>query len=663
MLDTCQLPDLNDTRDFAECWQAFQPPPAVRMLSWAEANVVTDLGRPYDRATYPHISAPGGPMDAFDDHLVRMIVLQWGVRLGKTFFGQCCCCKTAATNPAPMMFASPREKLGREQVQRLYEMVRKSPTLRTLLARHLRLQKQDLVEFTGCKMFVGWAKSASTLADKKAVVGHGTEIDKWEHSSTSTEGDPFDLFLDRFNDDYMFRKVIAEGTPTVKGKSRIERLRLLGWNASYYCPCPHCRRYQVIEFGGGEVQYGIKWDEAPDGRRNPELARRTARYVCRHCGAGIASEHRLWMMRRGAWAPEGCGVNDEVALAITEGRREYSWRGWKHAEWVTGAAVRDGETASYQLSTLCALQIPEWGDFAKKFLEALSKKQALRSMVNQWFAQTWEDAARKQTWEQLGQRLIVDAAPEIVPAGFSLITCGVDKQEDHYVFAVEAWNATLNSHTVAYGTAGSLQELDELIFSRRFACADGGTLRLSLSLLDTGYRPAAVYRFCRKRKRLLGCKGSSSPLDAYATRKRLGPNTTSPGQRIALVDTQSTQDWIDQQLYTLKPGDDGAATLFAGSLGEHQDFLEQLLNDAPVTDVDTSNNPRERWKRVDEHSPNDYRDCRRYAFAALMLATRGSKPRTRRAPRRAPGSGAPALPGPSGASPQRFPRVRLNPSR
>jgi phage terminase large subunit GpA-like protein len=630
MIATADLPDLNDASDLAECWAAFTPPEETRLLPWCEANIVTDLGRPYDRATYPHITAPGGPADAFDDPSIRTIALQWGVRLGKTFFGQCCCLKTAAIKPAPMMFVSSREKLAREQTERTYEMLRKSPTLRTLLARHRRLQRQDLIEFTGCKLFVAWAKSASTLADKKVVVGHGAEIDKWEHSTTSTEGDPLDLFEDRFNDDFIVRKIILEGTPAVKGRSRIERKRLLGSNCSYHVPCPHCKRFQPIEFGDGSTKHGIKWDVPPDGRRNVDLARKTAGYVCRHCFAKISSESRHWMMRRGVWAPEGCSIVDDVALAIAEGRQAYVWRGWKYAEWIAGKPLRDGEDASFHLSSLCALQIPEWGDFAKRFLNALAKKQSLRTFLNQWLALTWEDAERKTTWEQLGQRLIVDVPRGIVPHGFALVTCGVDKQIDHYVWCVDCWNHRNDSHTVDYGTCPSLEVLEQTVLDRRFESQDGGSLRIKLTLIDSGNRPAGVYKFCRRRPRMLPCKGSSSPLDSFAVKKKLGKTTSAPGQRVVFVDTQSTQDWIDQQLHVLKPGDEGAHTLFQASLGDHQDHLEQLLNDAPVADLDTSNNVRERWKRIDEHAPNDNRDCRRYGFAAKQIVTRGAAIRFRR---------------------------------
>ena len=523
------LPDLNDAGDLAECWAAFEPRPHVGMRDWCESNVVTEHGRPYDHAAYPHTAAPGGPMDAFDDPRVRSIALQWGVRLGKTFFGQCALLKTAHVNPAPMMLVSSQEKLARDVTTRTYEMLRKSPALRGLLARHERLQKQDLIEFHGCKLHVGWSRSASTLADKKIVVGLANEVDKWEHRSTATEGDPYDLFQDRFNDDWVVRKILAEGTPAVKGRSRIERLRLRGWNCSYFVPCPACRRYQVIEFGDVGTGWGIKWENSPGGRSDPELARQTAGYICRHCAAKIPSESRQWMMRRGVRAPEGCTIRDEIALEITEGRLPYIWNGWKNAAWAAATPLRDGEDASYHLATLCALSIPEWGDFAKKFLEAKVKTQSLRAFINQWLARTWEVAERQQTWEQLGSRLVIDVPRGLIPAGYSLLTAGIDKQKDSYVWVIDCWNAHRAPHTLAYGTCDSLAEVGAQVMTASFTAADGGSLAVRLALIDSGYRPADVYRFARKyRRRLFPCKGASTPLNTFAVRKVLGAENLRP---------------------------------------------------------------------------------------------------------------------------------------
>jgi terminase, large subunit len=629
---------IQSSSDFAKCWKAFTPRPVIRSLEWAEAAIVNEAGRAYDHDSYPHIGAPGGPMDAFDDDRVRTIAMQWGVRLGKTFFGQVSLIKTADTNPAPMMFVSSREKLAIEVTERFYEMLRQRPCLNRMLVNRENRQRKDLIELRGAKIFVGWAKSASTLADKNIKVGHANEIDKWQRPTTSTEGDPLELFEDRFNDYHAMRKVIYESTPSIKGRSRIERKLLSGWNCSFYVPCPHCHRYQVLEFGDEQTNYGIKWERGHDGRTDPDHARATAVYICRHNGCRIESYHRRWMMRHGVWCPEGCAVDDAAALAITNGERPL-WTGWGNAAWIAGKPLRDGEDASYHLSTLYALAIPQWGDFAKRFLRVKDRSGSLQTFVNQWFAKTWEAVERKTTWEELGKRIGCGLDRGIVPCDHGLVTIGVDKQQDHYVYEVNSWKDGRVSHTLAYGHAADADEIQKIIETDWAVEGAKQTLKAEMTLIDSGYKSAEVHDLVeRLRKRglpVFACRGASNALNAFYVRRKNGPKSSNPGKWIVWVDAAMTQDFIDQQLHVVKPGDPGSTTLFYGSMSDHQDYLEQLLNDAPVSRLDPTNNTVERWQRIDDDIPNDYRDAKRYALVAMLLRVRGGiiRPVSAAAPR------------------------------
>jgi phage terminase large subunit GpA-like protein len=622
---------LDQTADFADCWDTFEPIKPLNFADWAAKYVVTDTGKPYDALFYPHITAPGGPVDAFDDHRVRVIVLQWGVRLGKTFFGSCSLLNAAHQSPSPMMLASSREKLSIDVTARLYEMVRRGP-LSDLLVQPEHLQKRDLVEFQAARCYVAWSRSPSSLADKNCRVGHANEVDKWEQAGTSTEGDPLDLFLDRFNDFLPSRKIVIEGTPSVKHRSRVERWRLLGSNCRLWVPCRRCGRYQVLILGNEKLPHGIKWQAGPDGRTDVDTAVATARYVCEHCHGDLQSEDRPWMLRRGVWVPEGCGVDDAAALEVATAESRPAWRGWSEASWITGTPLRLGEVASYQLASWYAQAIPGWGDFARRFLTVKSRPQSLRAFVNQWAAETWEASERRETWEKLGQRLIdPELAEGVAPGSSVVITAGIDKQLDHYVWLIVAWDHREMAHVVTYGTCKTLDQLDAAVFNRTIPTGHSMPQRVRLALIDSGFRNSVVYRFCRsriRRGRVYPCKGASSPLGTFVQKRILSKNTSSPGQKIVLVDTVSTQDWIDGVIAGDEAGG-STASLFAGSLGQHQDFLEQLLNDGPVGSIAKDGNYRERWERLNPNVPNDYRDAWRYAFAALKLLNRGAAMRPR----------------------------------
>lgn len=600
-----------------------EPRPVTRTIDWAQAHGFTELGQPYSDFAYPHLSAPGGPFDAVDCGLYTDLWLQWASRLGKTFGGQIAMLKRVDAEPCPMMFASSDEKLALEVVERTYGMLENClPLARQLPPPNRR--KQSRISLFLCRVYVAWARSVSTLADKAVRFGHANEIDKWEHLTTSKEADPLKLFDDRFKEFITFIRW-KEGTPALKLSSRIERGRLGSCNASLWVPCPKCGRHQILRMGDGTRAGGIVWE----GKGNPELARSTARYVCQHCEEDIADEHRGQMMRSGVWVPEGCGVHDDKARRVVEEWRKPGrdpWGGWKDSTWITGTPVRDGLDWGSQLSSLYALS-RTWGDITREFVDCHKNPQNLRNFVNQWLAETWELVRRQMTWEKLGERLIhAKCERAVIPAGYVHLVAAIDKQEDHFVVGADAWNKEGSSHTLDYGELDTEEEVLAWL-GQEYRDVGGTRRRVSVSLFDSGFRPKGVYEFCDRAQAkgitVIPCRGSTKPLGTAYRKLRLGKGTTRPGAPYVLVDTITTQDWLDRQLHDRRPGEPGGTTLFKGALGDHQDFLEQLLNDAPVQQDDKNNHTTETWKRIDPSIPNDYRDVKRYMLVAWLLKSRG----------------------------------------
>jgi hypothetical protein len=85
--------------------------------------------------------------------------------------------------------------------------------------------------------------------------------------------------------------------------------------------------------------------------------------------------------------------------------------------------------------------------------------------------------------------------------------------------------------------------------------------------------------------KIVACRGSTRGLGpgVMYEKRRLGKKTAMPGAPYVLVDTGNTQDWIDRQLHDTKPGTRGGTSLFRAEPGEHQDYLEQLLNERRST--------------------------------------------------------------------------------
>jgi len=606
----------------------FAPAPKKRMLDWAIRNAQNENGEPYNHNGYPHLGAPGGPCDAFDDPRIRRITLQFATRLGKTFFGQCACMFTADQSPAPMMFASSVEKVAHDVVGRTYTLLEKcKPLVEQLLREDLR--GLDRIDLAHCSLYVAWSRSPSTLGDKNIKVGHGNELDKWERASTSKEADPLDLFLDRAKD-FPSYKFILESTPSVRGLSRIEKLLHQSTACKFLVPCLHCKKFAPIDF------HQIKWDRLANGKQDADKARETARYVCKFCEAEMFDHDRRWMMRMGVWCPAGCGVDHDQAMTVAVERQEIVRRGrlseirpgqfWKQ-DYVLGEPERDGINAGFQLSSLAALKLT-WGDCAAAWVSSYQSPTSLQNVVNQWFGETWAPKKRDEDWEKVGAPLISEVPRFVAPVWSSLVTMAIDRQLDHYKYLVEAFGPGFRSHTMDFGEHVQLDWIIKNIVKKTYQHEDGGTIGVRFTLIDSGYDPEEPYNWVlkclrdRPRTMMFPCKGSSTALGLPFKQSVTPDNSYIPGLPLIMVDGDWSQGELNRQLYKTNPGENGSTAVFNAPIAELEDFFRQLLNDHQVINTDKRGQQKLVWNK-DPSWPNDFRDCKRYAKTAQLYVTGG----------------------------------------
>ena len=619
-------PELQDASGLSRCFSAFRPSPRLRMLTWCRQHIVNDQGRPYDHAAYPHLGNPGGPCDAFDDLRTRTITLQWATRLGKTFFSQSALLFQADTSPCPMMIGSAVEKLGREVAARVYSMIHARRHLDEQLAKNRREQRQDLIEFKNCQIYVAWSRSVSTLADKNIKVGHAGEYDKWEHPATAREAHPHKLFDDRFKDYQSVRKVIYESTPTIKGRSAIEKRLMEATYCRYFVPCPHCRRYQLLEMGSDD--WGIQWQKAEDGHSRPDLAYDTAHYVCRHCKQRCDDFHRPWMMRRGVWCPEGCEIDDAEAIRAAEcvnSGSAHQWKGWRTAPWIIGTPKRNGQDASYQLSSLYALSLG-WGDIAKEFVKSKRNTQELRNFVNQWLGETWQIRGTRHDWQKLGERLNGGYGVGVVPDECGVLTVGIDVQADRFVWVVCGWACEDRAYVIDWGETPTWAEMKRIL-ARRF---DAGALPIAMGGIDSGHRTDEVYGYCREIGDCLrptkGFDALERPYIASSLEGTRDETRKAVAQRNKMylwkVNKPYWQEELQRRLDNFEAGKPGALTL-PHEAADSQDFMMQLTNNAPQE----NEKGRMIWGKIHPADPDDIRDALIIARVVKEMWTRGNEGR------------------------------------
>jgi len=617
------------------------PPEPMSTAKWIRNNWRSPEGKAFVESEVPWVTAPGGPCEAIDNPQYNTLYLQWSARCFKTTFAQAVQCKYADVDPCEMMTVAPDELTIKSVFGRHWKMLARIPGVRRQVPPE-RERNSTHIKLEHCQIHGGWPLGKSRLADKAIKVGHAGEVDKWSVHSTSTEGDPMSRFLKR-GAQFADRKFIIESTPGQQGVSRVERGRLRGTNHAYWVPCPHCERFQQLIFCSeckghgcdrcGMSDYGMRWDRDEAGRNCPDVALATARYVCKFCREDFTDEDRAWSFNQGVWVPEGCGVDDAIAMNardLPEGSTSY----------LTGTMARDSVEYSSHHSILYAL-ITSWGEIARNYGVKSSNELERRQFVTEDLGWTWFEKNNATDWEKLGERIVTPTMQGLVPEGFSTITIGVDKQADTnafpYPYTVTAWDQRKRCHVIDYGFAETTEELEEII-NAEWPHEDGGVpVKASIVMVDSGHKPKEVAEFVihcarmRKAGKMTAVvkmvKGSSTKLNTMFRAQKLGKDTATPGMELFHVDSLTTQDWASTVTSVLTHEDDESLGVFHARRDDHEDFLRQVTNERMVTKPSGG----VAWERADGDAPNDLRDTLRYNRVAIDVITRRGPVKPRRA--------------------------------
>lgn len=599
---------------FGDAWRALNPAPEMGLAEYSVRRIFNEEGRPFDLLAFPHLVAPGGPMDAFDSLRIREIALQWASRLGKTFFVLCGSLYHCELAPCNQMLAGNIEDLALQQTERIRKMGSQIPVLKKA---GIENTLQRRLNFGGNTVYAAWARSPVTLSNVNILYGGASELDLWERIKTSKHPDPEDMFRDRFKDNASLRKVVFESIPTLAGtyedelgnerpRSRIEAKRLQGSDCQFWVGCPHCDHYQVLDIER----------VSSDG------------YRCEGCEVLIDDVYRKTFIRSGVWSPRGCGIVSERAKQAaklrldtlaelaefpeTDPKASYlrfqiQWNGWENCDYITGKPENDGILATYQLSSLYALSLT-WGQID-------AEKSDSQNFMNQWLAKTYEppnedDYDLETEAATLARTCRSDLPRETVPEWATIVCFTADRQEKTLPWMVSAWDESLDRvHIVAAGEVFDFEGLE--IIQGKFDPA--------FSLIDSGYLSTETYDWCLKRTKqgyqtwpVKGDKASQIQ-HHYKFREiedENGRKSTYRGLKRVHINTQSTQEWCNRLLK------DGRYL----RLWHEQDASDlhwltvQLLNERE--DVKQSSST---WDRITRAFPNDQRDNLRYAFVLAQM--------------------------------------------
>lgn len=370
-----------------------KPPPDLTVSEWADK---------YRRLSAESSARPGRfrtdvvpylrePMDMVGTTGVRRITMMTSAQIGKSTFLENVMGYHVHLDPCPILHVSPTlDSQKMFSKERLAPMIRDTPVLRR---RFKAARSRDSGNTLGSKRFPGGhiamvgSNAPSGLASRPVRVVVGDEIDRYERSA-GTEGDPINLAVKRTTT-FWNRIILLVSTPGDKTTSRIEPEFERGDQRYYYIKCPHCDHEQRLMWSQ------VKWEsDQPD----------TAFYAC---------------------AENGCVIDDRERVESLKGGR------WKaHAPF--------NGNISYHLNQLYS-PFASLSDGVRDFLDAKDEPELLKTWVNTFLGETWEEKGKRLEWSFLMDHREDYEIREQIPEEVTVITAAIDTQDDRLEIEFLGW--------------------------------------------------------------------------------------------------------------------------------------------------------------------------------------------------------------------------------
>lgn len=603
--------ELENRRASARHWrEAFlrglRPDPRVTVSEWADRHrqLTTRSSSepgPWRTARTPYLREI---MDCLSSSSpVEVLVFMKGSQLGGTEVGNNWLGYIIDHCPGPTMVVMPTESVQRRKSrQTLDALIEDTPRLAAKVAQK---KSRDPGNTTLMKVFPGGmlvlasAQSAAELRSMATRYLFLDEIDAFP-DELEGEGDPDEL-AERGTRTFPNRKVFRVSTPTVTGRSRIERAFLETDRRYYHVPCPFCGAMQRIAWS--RIRWEHTDDELPE-RVALELRekKREAWLECEACAKRIEEHWKPRMLEGGVWIPEDPSLGERV-------------RG-------------------YHLSALYSpLGMYPWAQSVARFLRARGAPARLRVWVNQDLGETFKETGEAPDWQTLYERRERYAVGR-VPKGGVLLTAGVDLQADRIEYEVVAWGAGLESWSVQYvvhpcdptNLAQLGAELDRLL-SRLFEFEDDGPpARLAGLAIDTGFETQSVYAWVRRFGRsarvfaIKGRTGTQVPVGVpSAVDVEVDGKRKMRGVRLWPVDTGMIKEELYSRLELRPPVEPGAPypSGFCHFPQYGPEYFKGLTAEVLVRRRLKGGRVLLDWEKKRER--NEPLDCRVYARAAAFV--------------------------------------------
>ncbi len=565
-------------QEIVETWlHIFEPPRRMSVSAWSDeyrflSPESSGQHGKYDSSVTPYAREW---MDSVQDPNATGTVLMVGAQLGKTEVLNNVVGYFIDIEPSPMLMVQPTIELGEAwSKERLAPMCRDTPKIKDKISDVKSRTAGNTIlhkSFPGGNLAIAGANAPSGLASRPRRVVLLDEVDRYPVTAGS-EGDPSALAIRR-TETFWNAVIFMTSTPTVKGRSRIETEFEASDQRRFFCDCPRCGHSQTLKW------VNVRWDEE-DGS--------DAYLNCEGCEARLSDLERVEMVKGGKWVPT---------------YPERSLRGY-HLPGIA-SLFRHKRGFKSRLHQMAAENIK-----AKK-----AGKETLRTWINTFLAETWEDEGEGVEWEPLMKRR--EDWGEF-PKEAMILTAGVDIQGDRFEIEIVGWGEGEESWSIDhYSVMGDFNSPDtqkslDDILEKKWLHPCGAEVGVSCCFIDSGHKTKAVYQYTKPRetRRIYACKGVGGPGVPLVNRP-----TRRGVERAALfsVGTDTAKELTYSRLSLGSKGDG----FMHFPHDRPEDWFRQLTSETKVVRY-RNGVPFARFENPSK-ARNEALDIRVYATAALQL--------------------------------------------